>query len=212
MEVAMAAPVEAPPAEHGNATGHISVTQALEIVARARARLRKASLASHLRGLWLRRHFTQAGIVVVRPGRPGVRVVNEGAIVVENVALFSGVRLECRKGARITIGNGTYLNRNTEVIAAQEVQIGRDCMIGWDVVIMDTDEHGVGGRPSAVKPVIIGDGVWIGCRAIILKGVTVGDGAVIGAGAVVTRPVPAGAIVTGASAAVRAYIDGRAGG
>lgn len=180
-------------------------------VARARQRLRKASLASHLRGLWLRRRLTRAGIVVVMPGRPGVRVANRGTIAVENVAFFPGVRLECWAGARISIGNGTYLNRNTEVIAASEVCIGRDCMIAWDVVIMDTDQHGVGGAAATARPVVIGDRVWIGCRALILKGVHVGDGAVIGAGAIVTRDVPAGAIVTGPAASIRGYVGDRAG-
>lgn len=175
-------------------------------VARARQRLRKASLASHLRGLWLRRRLTRAGIVVVTPGRPGVRVVNRGMITVENVAFFPGVRLECWAGAHLSIGNGTYLNRNTEVIAAREVRIGRDCMIGWDVVIMDTDQHGMEGAVPAARPVIIGDRVWIGCRALILKGVHIGDGAVIGAGAIVTRDVPARAIVTGLAASIRGYV------
>lgn len=175
----------------------------LATAGRARQRLRKASLASHLRGLWVRRKLARAGIVVVPPGRPGVRVASQGSIVVENVALYPGVRLECWRGARMTIGNGTYLNRNTEVIAAREVRIGRDCMIAWDVVIMDTDQHGVGGGAAVAKPVIIGDRVWIGCRALILKGVTIGDDAVVGAGAIVTHDVPAGAVVTGPAATVR---------
>jgi acetyltransferase-like isoleucine patch superfamily enzyme len=179
------------------------------VIARVRQRLRKASLASHLRGLWLRRRLTRAGIVVVMPGRPAVRVVNHGTIAVENVTFFPGVRLECWADAHISIGNGTYLNRNTELIAAREIQIGRDCMIGWDVVIMDTDQHGMEGAVPAARPVTIGDRVWIGCRALVLKGVHVGDGAVIGAGAIVTRDVPAGAIVTGPAASIRGYVSDR---
>jgi acetyltransferase-like isoleucine patch superfamily enzyme len=179
---------------------------ALALAARLRARLRAAPLTSYIRGVWLRRHFARAGVVVVMPGRPGVRVANRGTIEVENVAFFPGVRLECWRGGRIFIGNGTYLNRNTEIIAAREVRIGRDCMIAWDVTIMDTDQHGIGGAPPAARPVIIGDRVWIGCRAIILKGVTIGDGAVIGAGAIVTHDVPAGAVVTGPAASVRGYV------
>jgi acetyltransferase-like isoleucine patch superfamily enzyme len=123
-----------------------------------------------------------------------------GEISVGACSLFSGVRLECWDGARIEIGDGTYLNRNCEIVAAQLVAIGRDCKIARDVIIMDTDQHALPGRSLAVAPVTIGDGVWIGARALILKGVTVGDEAVIGAGAVVTRDVPARAIVVGPSA------------
>ncbi len=177
------------------------------IAGKVRHQLQVAPLSAYVRGVWLRRKFTRAGLVAVQPGRPGVRIINRGGqIVCENVAFFPGVRIECLRGGHIFIGNGTYLNRNTEIIAAAEVRIGRDCKIAWDVVIMDTDQHGIGNRPAVARPVLIGDNVWIGCRALILKGVTIGAGAVIGAGAIVTKDVPAGAIVTGPAASIRGYV------
>jgi acetyltransferase-like isoleucine patch superfamily enzyme len=48
-----------------------------------------------------------------------------------------------------------------------------------------------------LKPVVIGDDVWISAHAVILPGVTIGDGAVIGAGCVVTKDVLPRAIVVG---------------
>ncbi|MGH2367616.1 MAG: hypothetical protein ACRDI2_05405, partial [Chloroflexota bacterium] len=97
-------------------------------------RLRAAGVIDHLLGLWLRRCFQKAGIIVVRGGWPLPRVENYGGrIEVENCAFFSGVRLECWRGAVIRIGNGTYLNRNTEIVAGRSVTIGRDCMIARDV-------------------------------------------------------------------------------
>jgi acetyltransferase-like isoleucine patch superfamily enzyme len=170
-------------------------------------RLRMAPPSAHLRGWLLRRKFARAGLLLVMPGQPGVTVTNRGGqLIAENCTFFPGVRLECFPGARIVIGNGTYLNRNTEIIAATEVRIGRDCKIAWDVVIMDTDQHGIGQQPAATRPVLIGDRVWIGCRAIILKGVTIGHDAVIGAGAIVTKDVPPGAVVTGPAATIRGYV------
>ena len=47
------------------------------------------------------------------------------------------------------------------------------------------------------KPVIIGNGVWIGHGAFILPGVKIGEGAVVAARAVVTKDVPAFSIVAG---------------
>lgn len=179
-----------------------------DLVERIVRRFRKAPPSAHLRGWLLKRKFTRSGILILMPGRVGVIVTNRGGqIEAENCTFFSGVRLECFPGARIFIGNGTYLNRNTEIIAETEVRIGRDCKIAWDVVIMDTDQHGVGDQPAVTRPIAIGDRVWIGCRAIILKGVTIGDDAVIGAGAIVTKDVPAGAIVTGPAATIRGYIN-----
>lgn len=171
---------------------------------RIRAYLRKVPISGLIWGLLLRRKFTSGGIIVAISGWPQPRVINRGGeIHVENCSFFPGVRLEVLEGGHIFIGNGTYLNRNTEIIAQQEVRIGRDCMIAWDVVIMDTDQHSLDDGPPVGKPVIIGDHVWIGCRALILKGAHIGDHAVIGAGAIVTHDVPPGGIVTGPAATLR---------
>jgi acetyltransferase-like isoleucine patch superfamily enzyme len=164
--------------------------------------LAQSGIAAHLLGLWLRRHFQRAGIVVVQGWFPFPSIDNRGRIEVENCAFFSGVRLECWPGARIRIGNGTYLNRNTEIVAAQSVTIGRDCKIARDVIIMDTDQHALPSGELTSKPISIGDRAWIGARAIILKGVTIGHDAVIGAGSVVTRDVPPFAIAVGVPAKV----------
>lgn len=182
------------------------------ILRKVRRRLRHGGpISAYMWGFLLRRKFTSGGIIVATPGWPKPRVINRGGeIHVENCAFFPGVRLEVLKGGRIVIGNGTYLNRNTEVIAQQEVRIGRDCMIAWDVVIMDTDQHSIDGSPPVAKPVVVGDHVWIGCRSLILKGVHIGDHAVIGAGAIVTHDVPPGGIVTGPAATLRGIRPGRA--
>lgn len=169
-----------------------------------RRSLRRYPLTYRAWGWWVSRRFTRAGWLACTPGFPKVRVRNLGGrIEAGNCLFFPGVRLEAGAGARLSIGTGTYLNRNTEVVAWQEVTIGRDCMIGWDVLIMDTDQHALPGRGLKNRPVRIGDRVWIGARATILKGVTIGDGAVVGACSVVTADVPPGAVVTGPKAAVR---------
>jgi acetyltransferase-like isoleucine patch superfamily enzyme len=149
-----------------------------------------------------RRHFNRCGWITCA-GLPLPRVRNLGGTIEVGNCLFNpGVRLEVGEGGRLTIGNGTFLNRNVEVIAWQDVSIGSDCKIGWDVVILDTDQHPVPGRGWDTRPVTIGDRVWVGARAIILKGVTIGDDAVIGAGSIVTHDVAAGTTVVGPSAHV----------
>lgn len=148
--------------------------------------------------------FTRAGWLACAPGFPKPRVRNlGGTLEAGNCLFYPGVRLEVGRDGRLSIGTGTYLNRGAEVIAWREVEIGQDCMIGWDVLIMDTDQHALPERGLDNRPVRIGDRVWIGARAIVLKGVTVGDGAIIGAGAIVTSDVPAGATVTGPAASLR---------
>jgi acetyltransferase-like isoleucine patch superfamily enzyme len=81
------------------------------------------------------------------------------------------------------------------------ITIGRDCAIGWDVLLLDTHAHLIGDEPPG-GPITIGDHVWIGARAIVLRGVTIGDGAIVGAGSTVTRDVPPATVVAGVPARV----------
>ena len=173
----------------------------MSTIEKALRRLRQNSPFEFAFGWLLARRFTSAGLTIATRGFPKPTVVNRGGTIeTGNCAFFPGVRLEVLPGGRITIGDGTYLNRRTEVISAREVSIGRDCRIAWDVVIMDTDQHEIDGIDRSAR-VRIEDEVWIGCRAIVLKGVRIGRGAVIGAGAIVTHDVPAGARVAGVAAA-----------
>jgi len=109
---------------------------------------------------------------------------------------------------KISIGERTYINRNTIIDASSLIQIGSDCAIGPNCYITDHD-HGFDFKtpplqlPLISKPTIIGKNVWIGTNSVILKGVKVGDGAVIGAGSIVTKDVPAASVVLGVSAKVK---------
>ena len=154
--------------------------------------------------------FTHSGEFArrVRASRPDHRRLlvptpaAAGRTLGQGVRLNAGARLDLEApGARIVVGDFTFLNERASVSAHQLVTIGSRCAIGFDVLIMDADGHSVDGRPSTA-PVTIGDDVWIGARAMVLKGVSIGDGAVIGACSLVTRDVPPGALVAGNPARV----------
>jgi acetyltransferase-like isoleucine patch superfamily enzyme len=167
----------------------------------AERRLRTDGVLSVLLGLLLRSRFQQAGVLVIKGGWPFPTVDNYGGrIEIGNCGLFSGVRFECWRGALIRVGNGTYLNRGTEIVAGESVVVGRDCKIARDVIIMDTDQHALPGAGLTCAPVEIGDRVWIGARAIVLKGVHIGPDSVVAAGAIVTHDVAPGTIVAGVPA------------
>jgi len=171
---------------------------------KVRARLNWGDLSCYFWRWILRRKCTQSGRLIIEPGWPKLRIFNEGEVYLGDCCkFFSGVRLQVYPQGRLVIGDGTYLHMNTKIFVQQEVRIGYNCMISWEVIIMDTDHHSIEGGPTIAKPVIIGDKVWIGCRAIILKGVHIGDRAIIGAGAIVTHDVPPGGIVTGPAATLR---------
>ena len=175
----------------------------LSKVERVQMRLAKYSLLEHLAGLLFGMKLTSHGITVVSGGLPLPKVINRGGtITTENCQFYSGVRLEIGNNAEIRIGNGTYLNRNTVIVANRKVEIGNDCRISWDVIIMDSDQHEIPGKETGDKPVFIESNVWIGCRSIILKGVRIGTGAIVAAGSVVTKDVQPYTVVGGVPAKV----------
>jgi maltose O-acetyltransferase len=106
--------------------------------------------------------------------------------------------LEARNpSAKISIGAGTQINNNFCAIAEHsEILIGKDCLIGLNVEIIDSDFHGL--HPAQrgtslaewTRPVHIGDNVFIGSHSKILKGVSIGDDAIVAAGSVVSIDVP----------------------
>jgi maltose O-acetyltransferase len=114
----------------------------------------------------------------------------------------------------LDIGDNTSIAPYVHIWCGGRVIIGADCMIGSHVAISslthDYREPEMS-RTIVAKPVVIGDGVWIGAHAVIMPGVTLGKGAVVGAGSIVTRDVPSNAIVHGVPARVASYRDARGG-
>lgn len=81
-------------------------------------------------------------------------------------------------------------------------------MMGPDVVIL-THTHvtsridiPMGQQGGEIRPVTVGNDVWIGMRSIIMPGVNIGNGVIIGAGAVVTKDIPDYAVVGGVPAKI----------
>lgn len=110
----------------------------------------------------------------------------------------------CDNGRNIHAGRNLLINYHVTILDVDEVHIGDYCMIGPGVLIA-TVNHPLtpAGRRkhlSLIKPVFIGNDVWIGGNATILPGVRIGNNCVIAAGAVVTRDVPDNTLVAGVPA------------
>ncbi len=115
------------------------------------------------------------------------------------------------KGSRIDIGPNCAFSNNVTIVAIMQVTVGEDCLVGDQVMIVDSDFHGIAPHlrrtPGESAPVHIGRNVWLGSRAMVLKGVTIGDHAVVAAGSLVTKDVPAGTLVAGVPAKVIRRVD-----
>lgn len=98
---------------------------------------------------------------------------------------------KCEGG--LIIGNGVIISRGVEIWTANHNYDSEDLKsLPYD-------------RRFILKPVNIGDNVWIGSRVTIIPGVSIGEGAVIGAGAVVTHDIPPLAVAGGNPAKVIKY-------
>ena len=115
----------------------------------------------------------------------------------------------------IQLGSFVRVGRNVQIRSASKINIGDYTIIGEDSVIADNNTHPITvtfrkvrsqmppysemhlWKWSDIKPVTLGQNVWVGENARICKGVTIGDNSIVAASAVVTKDVPANCIAAG---------------
>lgn len=117
-------------------------------------------------------------------------------------------------GKCLIIGKNVNIGDDVSIRCADKIIIGNHVLMGSKVLIID-NSHGIytgekqdspeappNERALSMKPIKIGDNVWIGEGAVIQQGVTIGAGSIIAANSVVTKDVPAQVIVGGIPAKV----------
>lgn len=143
--------------------------------------------------------------------------------VEENFTTGKYCRLEVVYDKKVTsnsiilkIGKNVQINDNVHIAAAHSISIGNNTLIASKVFISDHNHGNYGGtsiphdapttvpieRKLLVKPVVIGDNVWIGEFVSVLPGVTIGEGSVIGTMSVVNKDIPPFCIAVGSPAKV----------
>lgn len=164
-------------------------------------RWHRATVRQRLKAVWSLRKVDSRGKRCVVFGSP--LVDGSDMQVGDDFKVWSGHRRTLISGwGKIRFGDRCFVNVGTTIIAVEEIVVGDDVAFANEVYVMDSDSHGVEGRPHKQAPVRIGDGCWIGARAMILPGVTLGRRVLVAAGAVVTRDVPDDSLVAGNPARV----------
>lgn len=118
------------------------------------------------------------------PRNKGTLSIGENArLIFEGEAhMASGTSIRIDKGS-MTIGDNFSCNNNCFLSCTESVNIGKDVLLGWNINIRDSDGHTIfhnGQEKPSLKPVTIGNHVWIASYADILKGTVIPDDCVVG--------------------------------
>lgn len=138
----------------------------------------------------MRLGFDNVGVFDNKKSR-SIWEVRNGTVEFKGGARFgNGFKISVNDNGRLVFGDGFMLTAESTIICYKEIVFGNDCMLSWEILVMDTDFHDITSLSGTVlnspRRISIGDKVWIGCHTLILKGSEVRSGSVIGAGSVVT--------------------------
>lgn len=172
-----------------------------------------------LRRRWrIDRHAARGGFFIRYPVEGEVlEALDEGRLKIgEGSLLEPGCWLTLAPEARMTIGEGCFLNRNTMFAAYREIVVGDHVMFANGCFVGDAD-HRFDDPDTPVTqqgftskgPVGIGSNCWFGVNCVVTGGVTIGERCVIGANSVVNEDLPPGTIAAGAPARVVKEIEFR---
>src|SRR5688500_2829950 len=116
--------------------------------------------------------------------------------------------------ARISIGEGCFLNRGTMLAALERIAIGDNVMVANNCFVGGSDHRCYDRSPQGTEqrfvprgPVRIGSNCWFGVNCVVTGGVEIGERCVIGSNSVVTKDLPPGTIAAGAPAKVLREIE-----
>lgn len=129
-----------------------------------------------------------SGTTIMHIGKAEICLPKGGKIEFLGKAIFA--RGVCLKNTgRIVIGDRFVSNNNLRLTCAKEVIIEDGTMLGWNVVIRDSDGHCIienGIRKEPRGTVHIGKRVWVCAECHILKNVEIGNNCVVAYRSLVT--------------------------
>jgi acetyltransferase-like isoleucine patch superfamily enzyme len=115
---------------------------------------------------------------------------------------------KCLTNPVVSIGDRCLIGKGSGIVGHFSITIGNDVWTGHHVYITDQN-HGyenvdepISRQSQPERPVVIGDGSWLGFGTVVLPGVTIGKHVVIGANSVVTSDIPDYSVAVGAPARV----------
>jgi acetyltransferase-like isoleucine patch superfamily enzyme len=140
----------------------------------------------------------KTGMINIGYGEVGIfdKKVSRSIWQVSGTVIFKG-KVHIGHGSKLSVGGTLILGNNfvitaeSSIVASNKVEFGENCLLSWDILIMDTDFHKIKDSSdnviNAPTPITIGNKVWIGCRCLILKRATIPDNSIIGANSLISK-------------------------
>lgn len=100
------------------------------------------------------------------------------------------------------VGN-VFINANCNFLDNEKITIKDGSMIGPNVTLTTVSHYTdpkLRHNSNIIKPINIGENVWIGAGAVIFPGVNIGNNSIIAANSVVNSDVPANSLYAGTPA------------
>lgn len=125
------------------------------------------------------------GINCSSNGQGYFSVKEEGQIIFNGKASFaSGISIRVDKG-KLNIGKNFSANKNCLLSCTENITIGDDVLVGWNVNLRDADGHSIfklddNSITNNNNSVSIGNHVWIASNVDILKGTLIPNNCIIG--------------------------------
>lgn len=138
---------------------------------------------------------------MIKLGIPIAPIFREKGIVIENFgtitfkgkcAIGGGSGISC--GGTLVIGKTFCATTGLKLICSNKVSIGKECLVGWNVVICDTDYHSMkslsgGARTKGYGEIVISDNVWLASYCKVFKNSIIPSKAVVSTGTFINKPI-----------------------
>lgn len=136
--------------------------------------------------------------------------IGSNTMIGSHVALSAGMvpGQQCVTNPVVRIGDRCLIGRGSGIVGHLAIDIGNDVWTGHHVYITDQN-HGyeivdlpISMQTQVEKPVVVGEGSWIGAGSVILPGAHIGKHVAIGANSVVNGNIPDYSVAVGSPAKV----------
>ena len=132
--------------------------------------------------------------------------IQRNSRITVNGKIYIADNVELQSRGKLSFGNACAINSFSRIIAFGEIKIGDRVRIAQHVSILDHDhkydfQDGILNTIRfTIKPITIGNNVWIADKVTITKGVTIGDNVIIAANSVVTKDIESNVMAGGVPA------------